>query len=234
MNSIAFDGENGKHISVRIQKFFKRYQLSDILRRSNAYKQQGVSIVAIISYLFCLVFRNRSMFLDMQSRKAPTFRKDTIYRLKNATHINWMRFTMLLSARIIGETMEPLTDKNRRNAFVIDDTIFERNDSKKVELLAKVYDHARHRFTHGFRMLPLGWSDDLTFLPVNSCPLSTENQQNRLFEGKILNSRCSSAKIRALAIKKGTRDIPDLISETQSAGIQSNYVLCDSWFSPLR
>ena len=38
MNSIAFDEENGKHISTRIQKFFKRYQLSDILRRSNAYK----------------------------------------------------------------------------------------------------------------------------------------------------------------------------------------------------
>ena len=168
MKSIAFDEGNGKHISARIQKFFKRYQLSDILMRSNAYKQQGVSVMTIMSYLFCLVFRNRSMFLDMQSGKAPAFRKDTIYRLKNATHINWMHFTTLLSAKIIGETVEPLTSAKRRNAFVIDDTIFERNGAKKVELLAKVYDHARHRFTHGFRMLTLGWSDGVTFLPVNS------------------------------------------------------------------
>ena len=131
MKSIAFDEENGKHISARIQEFFKRYQLSEILRKSNAYKQQGVSVMTIMRYLFCLVFRNRSMFLDVQSGKAPAFRKDTIYRLKNATHINWMRFTTLLSARIIGETMEPLTSAKRKNAFVIDDTIFERNGSKK-------------------------------------------------------------------------------------------------------
>ena len=67
MKSIAFDEENGKQISARIQEFFKRYQLSEILRKSNAYKQQGVSVMAIMSYLFCLVFHNRSMFLDMQS-----------------------------------------------------------------------------------------------------------------------------------------------------------------------
>ena len=51
MKSIAFDEENGKQISARIQEFFKRYQLSEILRKSNAYKQQGVSVMAIMSYL---------------------------------------------------------------------------------------------------------------------------------------------------------------------------------------
>ena len=231
MKSIAFDEENGKQISARIQEFFKRYQLSEILRKSNAYKQQGVSVMAIMSYLFCLVFRNRSMFLDMQSGKAPAFRKDTVYRLRNATHINWMRFTTLLSAKIIGTTVEPLTNEKRRNAFVIDDTVFERNGSQKVELLAKVYDHAHHRYTRGFRMLTLGWSDGVTFLPVNSCLLSTGKQENRLSEGKIPDSRSNGAKMRELAVKKGTEVISDLISEAQSAGICADYVLFDSWFS---
>lgn len=161
--------------------------------------------MVIMSYLFCLVFRNRSMFLDMQSCKAPVFRKDTVYRLKNATHINWMRFTTLLSAKIIGTTVEPLTNEKRRNAFVIDDTVFERNGSQKVELLAKVYDHARHRYTRGFRMVTLGWSDGVTFLPVNSCLLSTGKQENRLSEGKILDSRSNGAKMRELAVKKRNR-----------------------------
>ena len=44
MRSIAFDEENGKHISARIQEFFKRYQVSEILRKSNVYKQQGISV----------------------------------------------------------------------------------------------------------------------------------------------------------------------------------------------
>lgn len=95
-----------------------------------------------------------------------------------------------------------MTNEKRRNAFVIDDTVFERNGSKKVELLAKVYDHARHRYTHGFRMVTLGWSDGVTFLPVNSCLLSTGKQENRLSEGKILDSRSNGAKMRELAVKK--------------------------------
>ena len=231
MKSIAFDDENGKYISARIREFFKRYQLSEIMRKSNAYKQQGVSVMTIMSYLFCLVFRNRSLFLDMQLSKTPAFQKDTIYRFKNATHINWMRFTTLLSARIIGETVAPLTSEKRRNAFVIDDTVFERKGSKKVELLAKVYDHARHRFTRGFRMLTLGWSDGVTFLPVNSCLLSTENQQNRINGEKVLDPRSNGAKARELAVKKGTEVVSDLISEAQAAGIHADYVLFDSWFS---
>ena len=36
------------------------------------------------------------------------------------------------------------------------------------------YDHAKHRFCFGFRMLTLGWSDGNTFLPINSVLLSIE------------------------------------------------------------
>ena len=70
--------------------------------------------------------------------------------------------------------MEPLIGENRRNAFVIDDTTFEQNGSCKVELLTKVYDHSRHRFTRGFCMITLGWSDGVTFLPIISCFWASE------------------------------------------------------------
>ena len=60
--------------------------------------------MTFISCLFCLVFRSRRMFLDMSFAKVPVFRKNTSYRLKNATRIHWMCFTTLLSAKIIGET----------------------------------------------------------------------------------------------------------------------------------
>ena len=60
--------------------------------------------------------------------------------------------------------------------------MFERNRSKKVELLAIVYDHAKHAYRFGFRMLTLGWSNGSTFMTVNSVLLSTENMQNRINE----------------------------------------------------
>ena len=231
MNSIAFDVENEKRFSSRIQNFFRRYQISGILKKCNAYKEQGFSVVTLVQYLFCLVFRNRSMFLDMQSEKAPNFRKDTVYRLKNAAHIHWMRFTTLLSAKIISDTISPLTSDKRRNVFIVDDTLFERKGSKKVELLAKVFDHASHRYTRGFRMLTLGWSDGVTFLPVNACLLSSNQEQNRMTESSPVDSKSNGAKARKLAVKKATEAISDLITEAQKAGIQASYILLDSWFS---
>lgn len=72
----------------------------------------------------------------------------------------------------------------------IDDSIFERNHSKKAELLAKVYDHAKHKYRFGFRMLTLGWSDGSTFLPVNSILLSTENKKNQKISKDVFSPRC--------------------------------------------
>lgn len=66
--------------------------------------------------------------------------------------------------------------------LIIDDSMFERNRSKKVELLARAYDHADHRYCFGFRMFTLGWSDGSTFFPVNSVLLSSENKKSRVNE----------------------------------------------------
>ena len=182
MNSLALNLENERHFSTRIQKFFTRYQIGGILKQCNAYKKQGFAIVQIVQYLFTLVFQGRSMFLDMQSEKSPNFKKDTVYRLINADYINWRRFASLLSSRIIRDTIAPTISEERRCAFVVDDSVYERNESRKVELLTRVYDHANKKYLNGFRMLTLSWSDGATLLPVNSYLLSSENPRARINE----------------------------------------------------
>ena len=115
-------------------------------------------------------------------RNTPSFAKDTVYRFMKMTQINWIRFTTVLSSRIIKDAVLPLDSKERANVLILDDSMFERNRSPKVELLAKVYDHAKHKYRFGFRMLTLGWSDESTFLPVNSILLSSEKKKNRVRE----------------------------------------------------
>ena len=85
----------------------------------------------------------------------PDFAKDTVYRFMKMLQINWIRFTTILSSRIIKDAIVPLDSEDRANVLIIDDSMFERNRSKKVELLAKVYDHAKHKYRFGFRMLTL-------------------------------------------------------------------------------
>ena len=109
--------------------------------------------------------------------------------------------------------------------------MFERNRSKKVELLARAYDHANHRYRFGFRMLTLGWSDGSTFLPVNSVLLSSENKKNRVNEAAAVDKRTTGYKRRMLSIQKGTQAMLELLNAAKKAAIPAKYVLFDSWFS---
>ncbi len=230
--SITQANQNDKQISKSIEKFFKRFHISSALKASNAYKKKGFSVVEVFQYLFLLVFSNRSMYMNLLTgRNTPAFAKDTVYRFMKMVQINWIRFTTILSGRIIREAIVPLDSEDRANVLIIDDSMFERNRSKKVELLTKVYDHAKHAYKFGFRMLTLGWSDGSTFLPVNSVLLSSENKRNRINEAAAMDKRTVGYKRRQLSMQKGTNVMLELLKYAKSAAIPAKYVLFDSWFS---
>jgi hypothetical protein len=80
-----------------------------------------------------------------------------------------------------------LTDDNRVNVFIVDETVYERKRSKKVELLAKVYDHAKDIHTYGFRLLTLGWSDG-----------NFQNEQEAQRQVKISSLKCDEKALGEL------------------------------------
>lgn len=230
--SITQDNLNDNQISKSIRRFFTRFHLSSALKAANAYKKKGTPASEIFQYLFLLIFSNRSMYMNLLTgRNTPDFAKDTVYRFLKMIQINWIRFTTILSSRIIKEAIVPLDSEDRANVLIIDDSMFERNRSKKVELLAKVYDHAKHCYKFGFRMLTLGWSDGSTFLPVNSILLSTENKKNRINEANAIDKRTVGYKRRKLALEKGTHAMLELLKYAKNVDIPARYVLFDSWFS---
>jgi len=143
----------------------------------------------------------------------------------------WIHFTSALASRIIREAITPLDDKERVNVLIIDDSMFERNRSKKVELLAKVFDHAKHTYRFGFRMLTLGWSDGSTFLPVNSILLSSDNEKNRINEAANIGKRTVGYKHRRLSMTKGAQAMIELLKMAKTVNVPAKYVLFDSWFS---
>lgn len=231
MKIITQNYENDKKVSSSITTFFKKYKLSSILKDSNAYKTKGTPVINLFQYLFSLIFANRSMYMNMlTSKHNESFAKDTVYRFLNSTSINWINFTSLLSAKIVTSSITKLTDEERVNVLIIDDTMFERNSSKKVELLCKVYDHAKNTYKSGFRLLTLGWSDGNTFLPVNSCLLSSANNKTRINEARTLDKRSNGFKRRQQAQTKATTVMLDLIDSAKKAKLPASYVLFDTWF----
>ena len=230
--SITQANQNDKQISKSIKRFFTRFHISSALKASNAYKKKGFPVVEVFQYLFLLIFSNRSMYMSLITGKnSPGFAKDTVYRFMKMIQINWLHFTTLLASRIIKDAIVPLDSRDRANVLIIDDSMFERNRSKKVELLAKAYDHANHRYRFGFRMLTLGWSDGSTFLPVNNVLLSSENKKNRVNEASEVDKRTVGYKRRMLSMQKGTQAMLELLKATKKANIPAKYVLFDSWFS---
>ena len=222
-----------KQLNSRVDDFMSKYEVGKILRRSNFLKEKGFSCLCLFNFIFLLVFTGKNLYRTLQTnanRERPE--KDAIYRFLNSFRQNWRKFLLILSSAAIKETIEPLTSSSRKNVLILDDSLYSRNRSKAVELLAKVRDHVENKYVRGFRMLTLGWSDGNTFLPVAFSLLSSTEERNRIcgIDPRI-DKRTTGYKRRMESIKKSTEVMFDLLRQAQEYGIQASYLLFDSWFA---
>ena len=230
-NSILPQDQDGQDLFNAISSFFTRFGVGKLLRKCNAQKEKGVPVLQIFKYKLCNAFSDRSMYMQQKTGSyKETFSKNTFYRFLNGKKTNWLRFTTLLS-KAVADTIEPLTDKSRVNAFVVDDSLFERTSCKKTELGSRVFDHTTMRYTKGYRLMTLGWTDGNTFLPVNGCLLASSKDSNLIGPQEHFDGRSLTAHRRKLAQMKGTDAMLELIKAAQKAGHSADYVLFDSWFS---
>lgn len=231
MNTIA-QNSTDVQMAGTISGFMKRYRIGKLLKACNAYKEKGVSAVKLFIFMLQMVFADRSMYMQMKTgRWEEGFCKNTYYRFLNSMKVNWERFCLLLSEAIIHQTIEPLTGKDRKCAFIVDDTLYRRYGYKKTELSAAVFDHVDMKTRRGFRGLTLGWSDGNTFIPVTHRLLSSPNDDKVLGPQKEIDGRTLAGQRRRQARRKATVVMVELLKDALKTGIKASYVLFDSWFS---
>ena len=82
MTSIAQNLENDqREIAGTLKKFFAAYGIQKLLRLCRGEKQKGHSAFEIFRYLLCLVFSDRSMYMQIvTNRFTEAFGKNTVYR----------------------------------------------------------------------------------------------------------------------------------------------------------
>ncbi|AEP00843.1 IS4 family transposase [Weizmannia coagulans] len=215
-----------------IKSTFKELNVLKHLRIAGITKSFGFSCAYIFQLIFCMIFENKNWFRMLESKKATDIpAKDTVYRFLNQSTFNWRRFLLSLVASVIGKVSK-LTRHDRPKVLILDDSSYDRNRSKHVELLARCFDHAsqKMRFYKGFRMLTLGWSDGATFLPVDFSLLSSKKSQiNGISEN--IDKRSSGYKRRKEALQTAPEQIPGMIARAMNSGIDASYVLMDSWFT---
>ena len=230
-NSIISQDQDGQELFNAISSFFNAYKVGNLLRKCNAQKEKGVPALQIFKYKLCNVFADRSMYMQLKTGSfKESFSKNTFYRFLNSPKTNWLRFTTLLSKKV-ADTVEPLTNDARVNAFVVDDSLFERTSCKKTELGSRVFDHCSMKYRKGYRLMTLGWTDGNTFLPINSSLLASSKESNLIGPVQSYDGRSLAAKRRKFSQTKGTDVMIELLKTAQSAGHHADYVLFDTWFS---
>lgn len=222
----AHDGDNSKQI---ISTFLKNHEFTHLLKESGAIKQKGVPIAATIRVIFCALFSGKSLNRSLDQSAEALVKKDTVYRFLQSQSIDWMMFLVALSKRIIS-SLDELTGDDRRAVFIVDDSFYDRSRSRKTEILSKVYDHARHVYGYGYRLLTLGWSDGNSFIPVNFCLMSSKDSTKRLVQQKS-STHAAAIKRREYAQKTAPETTLALLKQAKAAGIKASTVLFDSWFS---
>ena len=230
MKMIAQKAEKVQMAS-KISCFMKEFRVGDLLNVCNAYKEKGVSVVKLFMYMLQMVFADRSMYQQMRTgRWVETFSKNTYYRFLNSAKVNWERFNALLAARVIHDAVDPLTSEDRKDVFIVDDTLYRRRGYKKTELCAAVFDHVDMKSRTGFRALTLGWSDGNTFIPIGHRLLSSTKDDKVLGPQKQVDRRTLAGRRRSQARRKATEVMVELLVSALKAGIKAKYVLFDSWF----
>ncbi|WP_302488869.1 transposase [uncultured Mitsuokella sp.] len=231
MNIVPHLHHSSEILSTKTSHFLEEFHVGKILKSCNAYKVRGFSVKDVFQVAFENAFSSKSFFQKEKEASASIpFAKDTFYRFMNSHSINWRRFTLQLASAVI-QKIAPLTAEDRRNVLIVDDSLFSRARSTKVELLARVFDHAEGKHTKGFRMLTLGWSDGNSFLPLNHCLLSSTKRRNRIQEAsRDVDARSNGGKQRKLAQTKAPTVVQELLKEAKAAEIPARYVLFDTWF----
>lgn len=217
-------------LPIEIRSSFDELKVLKHLRKSGITKKFGFSCGYLFQLVFVLIFHHRNWFQLLESAKGEAFPgKDAVYRFLNHAGFAWRRFLLSLSAEAVKKT-NSLTSSKRVRAFVIDDSMYERNRSKSVELLARFKDHARNCYYKGFRMLTLGWSDGHTFIPVEFSLLSSAKSQIQGVS-QAIDKRTHGYKRRMEALRPAPEIIPAMLDRALAAGMTASYVLMDSWFT---
>ena len=139
------------------------------------------------------------------------------YQNKKAGHL---KCTVIQSSFTANRKSQPI---RHRSLFH-----YERDRSKKVELLSWIFDHNHRIMKRGFRLLNLGWSDGTSFLPADFILLASVKKEKQLQKAKpAIDKRSCGGHQRREAVQKATEMAVTMLSR----GLREEYVLFNPWFS---
>jgi len=212
-------------------------------------KQKGIPSILIIRILLIFPFisqKNVHGYTKSAWHKFYDFGKDSFYRLKNNSKINWRSFHYGVIKLMI-QTLNKQNDNTENSiigvkALIFDDTLLSKT-GKNIEGVSRIWDHVFHRTVLGFQLLVMGFYDGTMFIPINfSLHRSKGKNKKKPFGLKPKHYKSQYKKKRAantagykrkkeLDITKIKSAINMIKSCIKHNVVLAQYVLTDSWFT---
>lgn len=102
MSIVPSVSDNEQEISNSITRFICDFKVGSLLKQCGCKKEKGIAFMKLFTYILCNVFRDRSMYMQKKTGSfKEDFSKNAYYRFLRNAHANWLRFTTLLSEKII-------------------------------------------------------------------------------------------------------------------------------------
>jgi hypothetical protein len=221
--------QEAKRLQNRISSFLEDFKVGTLLSGSGIRKLRGAKPLAVFTTIFSLPFCGVNFSRGIVNNPELQFGKDAAYEFLKNPRYNRRKFLLGL-VTVVVRFMDVLTSEQREKVLIIDDSTYDRSRSKVVELLAWVHDHNANRSLKGFKRMTLGWSDGVSFLPLDFILCSSSKASKRL-QGirKELDKRCCGYKRRLEAMAKSTEHLESMVK--RALGIRADYLLMDSWFA---
>jgi hypothetical protein len=208
--------------------FCKFVSLKNLLTHCCNFKARGFRIFEIFQVLFFAVFRLRNLWRLCVSDNSPIpFARDTAYRFLNSPYHHWRDFLAAVAKKAISFCW-PLTKGSKRKIFVVDDSVYNKNRSKKLELLSRVFDHVDKIYVKGFRFLTLAFTDGISLIPIDFALLGTKKILHEA--NSDIDKRSSGFKRRLEAVIDAPSVLLSMIDNAHNIICKGSYIVFDSWF----
>ncbi len=221
----------GSKVDSSVKLFFKNFELPALARICGFCKIKRFPCVEILFFMIECIFTGKNLS-EIDANGSLPCNRSTYYRFLANPNFNWRRLLLMfaLKIRIIFMNLSDSPDKT--DVLIVDDTLYERRRSKKVELLSRKHDHNKNYSVLGFEMLTIGWSDGRSFLPLIFSLLSSQLVKHRLCEANTsFDRRTIAGKLRSEAVSGKPTVLLSLLATLKSAGVKTSHILFDSWFS---
>lgn len=215
-------------LSTDLAQATSKTRFRTLLHEYGFRKERGIPIYEMLVTLFLLPFTRQTFAEGIVNNHDVGFGKDAVYAMLNSPRYNWRRLVQSV-ALALWRFVASLTD--REHVLIIDSTSYNRNRSKKVELLSRVKDHATNTFIRGFRMETAAISDGYSLLPIDFALLANASEEKRFCAMRTdIDKRTCGYQRRKEALQKATDVVCHMVARVKQAGFGFRYILMDSWY----